>query len=178
MEVLKERESLQKKEAERIEVRKQKENKRIYLASPHMGGLEESFIKEAFDTNWIAPLGPNVNNFEKEVAEYVGIKDAAALISGTSAIHLAIKLLGIKEGDTVFCSDLTFAASCNPIMYEKATPVFIDSEYDSFNMSPTALKKAFQCYEKKGTLPKAVIVVHLYGQAANCLLYTSDAADD
>ena len=167
MEVLKERESLQKKEAERIEVTKQKENKRIYLASPHMGGLEESFIKEAFDTNWIAPLGPNVNNFEKEVAEYVGIKDAAALISGTSAIHLAIKLLGIKEGDTVFCSDLTFAASCNPIMYEKATPVFIDSEYDSFNMSPTALKKAFQCYEKKGTLPKAVIVVHLYGQAAN-----------
>ena len=132
-----------------------------------MGGLEESFIKEAFDTNWIAPLGPNVNNFEKEVAEYVGIKDAAALISGTSAIHLAIKLLGIKKGDTVFCSDLTFAASCNPIMYEKATPVFIDSEYDSFNMSPTALKKAFQCYEKKGTLPKAVIVVHLYGQAAN-----------
>ena len=132
-----------------------------------MGGLEESFIKEAFDTNWIAPLGPNVNNFEKEVAEYVGIKDAAALVSGTSAIHLAIKLLGIKEGDTVFCSDLTFAASCNPIMYEKATPVFIDSEYESFNMSPIALKKAFECYEKKGILPKAVIVVHLYGQAAN-----------
>ena len=115
MEVLKERESLQKKEDERIEVTEQKENKRIYLASPHMGGLEESFIKEAFDTNWIAPLGPNVNNFEKEVAEYVGIKDAAALVSGTSAIHLAIKLLGIKEGDTVFCSDLTFAASCNPM---------------------------------------------------------------
>ena len=156
MEVLKERESLQKKEAERIKVTEQKENKRIYLASPHMGGLEESFIKEAFDTNWIAPLGPNVNNFEKEVAEYVGIKDAAALISGTSAIHLAIKLLGIKEGDTVFCSDLTFAASCNPIRYEKATPVFIDSEYESFNMSPIAL-----------ILPKAVIVVHLYGQAAN-----------
>ena len=167
MEVLKERESLQKKEAKRIEVTKQKENKRIYLASPHMGGLEESFIKEAFDTNWIAPLGPNVNNFEKEVAEYVGIKDAAALVSGTSAIHLAIKLLAIKEGDTVFCSDLTFAASCNPIMYEKATPVFIDSEYESFNMSPIALKKAFECYEKKGILPKAVIVVHLYGQAAN-----------
>lgn len=167
MELLKEREVLQKKEAEFIEVTKQKENKRIYLASPHMGELEENFIKEAFDTNWIAPLGPNVNNFEKEVAEYVGIKDAAALISGTSAIHLAIKLLGIKEGDTVFCSDLTFAASCNPIMYEKAIPVFIDSEYDSFNMSPIALKKAFQCYEKKGTLPRAVIVVHLYGQAAN-----------
>ena len=152
MEVLKERESLQKKEAKRIEVTKQKENKRIYLASPHMGGLEESFIKEAFDTNWIAPLGPNVNNFEKEVAEYVGIKDAAALVSGTSAIHLAIKLLGIKEGDTVFCSDLTFAASCNPIMYEKATPVFIDSEYESFNMSPIALKKAFECYEKTGKI--------------------------
>ena len=170
MEVLKERKDLQKKEVGNIgvtEKNEKTENKRIYLASPHMGGLEESFIKEAFDTNWIAPLGPNVNNFEKEVAEYVGIKDAAALVSGTSAIHLAIKLLDIKEGDTVFCSDLTFAASCNPIIYEKATPVFIDSEYESFNMSPVALKKAFQCYEKKGALPKAVIVVHLYGQAAN-----------
>lgn len=156
MELLKER-GFTKKEAECIEVTEQKENKRIYLASPHMGGLEEIFIKEAFDTNWIAPLGPNVNNFEKEVAGYVGIKDAAALVSGTSAIHLAIKLLDIKEGDTVFCSDLTFAASCNPIMYEKAIPVFIDSEYDSFNMSPTALKKAFQCYEKREPYQKLLL---------------------
>ena len=150
-----------------MEALKTKVNKRIYLASPHMGALEKIFVNEAFDTKWVAPLGPNVNNFEKEVAEYVGAKHASALVSGTSAIHLAIKLLGIKEGDTVFCSDLTFAASCNPIMYEKATPVFIDSEYESFNMSPIALKKAFECYEKKGILPKAVIVVHLYGQSAN-----------
>ena len=155
---------------EAIKERKSKEvndNKRIFLASPHMGNLEKEFIKEAFDTNWIAPLGPNVNSFEKEVAQYVGIDNAAALISGTSAIHLAIKLLGIKEGDVVFCSDLTFAATCNPIIYEKATPVFIDSEYESLNMSPKALKKAFEVYEEKGIMPKAVIVVHLYGQAAN-----------
>ena len=141
--------------------------KKIYLASPHMGKLEREFVKEAFDTNWVAPLGPNVNNFEKEIAEYVGVKDAAALVSGTSAIHLAIKLLGIKSGDIVFCSSLTFAASCNPIIYENAEPVFIDSEYESLNMSPKALKKAFKYYEAKGKLPKAVIVVHLYGQAAN-----------
>ena len=155
---------------EAIKERKSKEvneNKRIFLSSPHMGNLEKEFIKEAFDTNWIAPLGPNVNSFEKEVAQYVGINNAAALISGTSAIHLAIKLLGIKEGDVVFCSDLTFAATCNPIIYEKATPVFIDSEYESLNMSPKALKKAFEVYEEKGIMPKAVIVVHLYGQAAN-----------
>ena len=156
MEAIKERES-----------KEVNENKRIFLSSPHMGNLEKEFIKEAFDTNWIAPLGPNVNSFEKEVAQYVGIDNAAALISGTSAIHLAIKLLGIKEGDVVFCSDLTFAATCNPIIYEKATPVFIDSEYESLNMSPKALKKAFEVYEEKGIMPKAVIVVHLYGQAAN-----------
>ena len=155
---------------EAIKERKSKEvneNKRIFLSSPHMGNLEKEFIKEAFDTNWIAQLGPNVNSFEKEVAQYVGIDNAAALISGTSAIHLAIKLLGIKEGDVVFCSDLTFAATCNPIIYEKATPVFIDSEYESLNMSPKAFKKAFDVYEEKGIMPKAVIVVHLYGQAAN-----------
>lgn len=143
------------------------ENKRIFLSSPHMGGLEKKFIKEAFDTNWIAPLGPNVDNFEKEVAQYVEIDNAAALVSGTSAIHLAIKLLGIKKGDMVFCSDLTFAATCNPIIYENATPVFIDSEYESLNMSPKALKNAFEFYEKRDIIPKAVIVVHLYGQSAN-----------
>lgn len=142
------------------------ENKRIYLASPHIGELEQVFVKEAFDTNWVAPLGPNVNNFEKELAEYVGIKHASALVSGTSAIHLAIKLLGIKAGDVVFCSSLTFAASCNPIIYEGAEPVFIDSEYESLNMSPIALKNAFEVYSAKGRLPKAVIVVHLYGQPA------------
>ena len=123
---------------EAIKERKSKEvneNKRIFLASPHMGNLEKEFIKEAFDTNWIAPLGPNVNSFEKEVAQYVGIDNAAALISGTSAIHLAIKLLGIKEGDVVFCSDLTFAATCNPIIYEKATLLILIGIYLIFFFS-------------------------------------------
>lgn len=143
------------------------EKKRIFLASPHMGGMEKEFIQQAFDTNWIAPLGPNVNNFEKEIAEYVGIKSAAALVSGTSAIHMAIKALGIKEGDRVFCSSLTFAASCNPVVYEKAEPVFIDAEPNSWNMSPIALEKAFIECEKEGNLPKAVVVVHLYGQSAD-----------
>ena len=118
-------------------------NKRVYLSSPHMGGKEESFVKEAFETNWVAPLGPNVNEFEKEVTSYVGAKAGLALSSGTSAIHLALKAVGVKEGDIVFCSSLTFAASCNPIMYEKAIPVFIDSEAESYNMSPKALEKSF-----------------------------------
>ena len=143
------------------------ENKRIYLASPHMGGMEQKFIQEAFDTNWVAPLGPNVNNFEKEVAEYVGTKDAAALVSGTSAIHLALKALGIKSGDRVFCTSLTFAASCNPIIYENGEPVFIDSEPQSWNMSPIALEKAFVKAKEENKMPIAVIVVHLYGQSAD-----------
>lgn len=143
------------------------EKKRIFLASPHMGGMEKEFVQEAFDTNWIAPLGPNVNNFEKEIEEYTGTKSAAALVSGTSAIHMALKALGIKEGDRVFCSSLTFAASCNPITYEKGEPVFIDSEPESWNMSPVALKKAFIECKKEGKLPKAVIIVHLYGQSAD-----------
>lgn len=142
-------------------------NKQIYLASPHMGGMEQEFVKEAFDTNWVAPLGPNVNNFEKEIAEYVGVKDAAALISGTSAIHLALKSLGIKSGDRVFCTSLTFAASCNPIMYEKGEPVFIDSEPESWNISSVALEKAFIKAKEENKLPIAVIVVHLYGQSAD-----------
>ena len=150
-----------------MEALKTKVNKRIYLASPHMGSLEKIFVNEAFDTNWVAPLGPNVNNFEKEVAEYVGAKHASALVSGTSAIHLAIKLLGIKPGDIVFCSSLTFAATCNPIIYEGAEPVFIDAEYKSLNMCPVALRNAFEAYSKKGKLPKAVIVVHLYGQSSD-----------
>lgn len=141
--------------------------KRIFLASPHMGGLEQKFIKEAFVTNWIAPLGPNVDMFEKEISELVGINDAAALSSGTSAIHLGLKCLGVGRGDTVFCSSITFAASCNPIVYEGAEPVFIDSESESWNMCPKALNKAFEASEKEGKLPKAVIVVNLYGQSAD-----------
>lgn len=133
--------------------------KRIYLSSPTMHGEEQEFIKEAFDTNWVAPLGPNVDSFEQELAAFVGIPCAAALSSGTAAIHLAVKLLDIKEGDTVFCPSLTFSATCNPVVYEKAVPVFIDSEPDTWNMSPAALRMAFEKYKR----PKAVICVHLYG---------------
>lgn len=138
------------------------ERKRIYLSSPTMHGKEQEFVKEAFDTNWVAPLGPNVNGFEKELAEYVGISHAAALDSGTAAIHLALKLAGVKEGDVVFVPTLTFSATCNPVVYEKAVPVFIDSEADTWNMSPEALERAFEKYPS----PKAVIVVHLYGTPA------------
>ncbi|WP_139906069.1 DegT/DnrJ/EryC1/StrS family aminotransferase [Clostridium thermarum] len=142
-------------------------NKKLYLASPHMGGMEAQFIKEAFDTNWIAPLGPNVDAFEREVAETVGVKATAALSSGTAAIHMALKVLGIGRGDIVFCSSLTFAASCNPIIYEGAEPVFIDSEPETWNMSPNALERAMEDYSREGRLPKAVIVVNLYGQSAD-----------
>lgn len=135
---------------------------RLLLASPQMSGLEMPYIQEAFDTNWIAPLGANVDGFERELAEWVSIDHAAALTSGTAAIHMALNALGVAEGDIVFCSSLTFSASANPIMYQHATPVFIDSEPDSWNMSPKALEKAFLHYR-----PKAVIVVHLYGQSAD-----------
>ncbi|TCL59430.1 dTDP-4-amino-4,6-dideoxygalactose transaminase [Kineothrix alysoides] len=138
------------------------ENKRIYLSSPTMHGKEQEFVKEAFDTNWVAPLGPNVNSFEKELAEYVNIPNAAALSSGTAAIHLALRLLGVKKGDIVFVPSLTFSATCNPIIYENATPVFIDSEEETWNMSPEALRKAYEKYPS----PKAVIIVHLYGTPA------------
>ena len=142
-------------------------NKRIYLSSPHMGGTEQKYVNEAFETNWIAPLGPNVNEFERVVANYVGAKDAAALTSGTAAIHLALKAVGGKKDDLVFCSSLTFAASCNPIIYEGAIPVFIDSEADSYNMSPKALEKAFKYCEEINKMPKAVVIVNLYGQSAD-----------
>ena len=138
--------------------------KRIFLASPHMSdeGYEKMYVKEAFDTNWIAPLGENVNKFEEELAEYVGTKHAAALSAVTAAIHMAFKALDVKEGDIVFCSDLTFSATANPITYQNATPVFIDSEKETWNMDPKALEKAFEKYPH----PKAVIVVHLYGTPA------------
>jgi dTDP-4-amino-4,6-dideoxygalactose transaminase len=142
-------------------------NNRIFLSSPHMGGQEMEFIKEAFRTNWIAPLGPNVDAFEREISELVGINSAAALSCGTAAIHMALRYLGVGVGDKVFCSTLTFAASCNPIIYEGAEPVFIDSEPTSWNMSPIALEKAFKEYEKNNEMPKAVIVVNLYGQSAD-----------
>lgn len=141
-------------------------NKRIFLSPPHMSGNEMKYIQEAFDTNWIAPLGPNVDAFEKEIASYVGVNDAVAVSSGTAAIHLALSLLGVTKGDKVFCSTLTFVASANPILYQGAEPVFIDSEPDTWNMSPEALKKAFIDALIVGKLPKAVIVVNLYGQSA------------
>ncbi|MGH2101183.1 DegT/DnrJ/EryC1/StrS family aminotransferase [Aerococcus urinaeequi] len=133
---------------------------KIYLASPHMSdeGFEREFVKEAFDTNWIAPLGHNVNEFENELSKMVGIDYALALDSGTSAIHLALKAAGVGEGDIVFCQSLTFSATANPIRYEKAIPVFIDSERVTWNMDPELLEQAFEKYA-----PKAVIVVHLYG---------------
>lgn len=141
----------------------------IFLASPHMSdeGYEQQFIKEAFDTNWIAPLGKNVTGFENEMTEKLGAKAAVALSAGTAAIHMALKSVGVKEGDIVFCQSLTFSATANPICYEKAVPVFIDSDRDSWDMDPKALEKAFEIYEKKGKLPKAVIVVHLYGLCAH-----------
>lgn len=132
-----------------------------------MGGEEEAYVKKAFDTNWIAPLGPNVDAFEKTVAEYTGIEHALALNSGTAAIHLALEVLGVRQGDTVFCSSLTFVASANPICYLGAKPVFIDSEPNTWNMCPDALEKAFLDASKQKKLPKAVIVVNLYGQSAD-----------
>ncbi|MGM7721165.1 DegT/DnrJ/EryC1/StrS family aminotransferase [Metabacillus sp. Hm71] len=131
-----------------------------------MSGNELKYIKDAFDSNWIAPLGPNVDEFEKEIANYVGVSEAVAVSSGTAAIHLALSLLEVKRGDKVFCSTLTFVASANPILYQGAEPVFIDSEPETWNMSPQALKRALDEASNDGNLPKAVIVVNLYGQSA------------
>jgi len=141
-------------------------NKKIWLASPHMSdeGYEMEYVQEAFDTNWVAPLGPNVNEFEKELADKVGSKHAAAMTSGTGAIHLALKAAGVGAGDIVFCPTLTFSATANPIIYQNATPVFIDSDYETWNMDPKALEAAF---EKYGDKVKAVLVVHLYGLSAD-----------
>jgi dTDP-4-amino-4,6-dideoxygalactose transaminase len=141
-------------------------NKKIWLASPHMSdeGYEMQYVQEAFDTNWVAPLGPNVNEFEKELAAKVGSKHAAAMTSGTGAIHLALKAAGVGEGDIVFCPTLTFSATANPIIYQNASPVFIDSDYETWNMDPKALEAAFKKY---GDKVKAVLVVHLYGLSAD-----------
>jgi dTDP-4-amino-4,6-dideoxygalactose transaminase len=140
---------------------------RIWLSSPHLGEEETAFVEDAFRTNWIAPLGPHVDGFERELADHVGIAHAAALSSGTAAIHLALILLGVRPGDTVFCSSLTFVGSCNPIVYCGAQPVFIDSEPGSWNMSPAALERAFEWASKAGRLPRCVILVNLYGQSAD-----------
>ena len=138
---------------------------KIWLSSPHMSdeGYEQEYIKEAFDTNWIAPLGPNVNGFEQELAAKVGAKHAAALSAGTAAIQMALKAVGVGQGDIVFCQDLTFSATANPIIYQNATPVFIDSNFETWNMDPGALEVAFEKYPEV----KAVLVVHLYGLSAD-----------
>jgi dTDP-4-amino-4,6-dideoxygalactose transaminase len=141
-------------------------NKRIYLSSPHMGHSEFGFVKEAFDTNWIAPLGPNVDGFEHDLETYTGSANAAVLSSGTAAIHLALIMLGVAAGDEVLCSSFTFSASANPICYQMATPVFVDSEADTWNIDPLALEAAIVDRIAKGKKPKALIMVHLYGMPA------------
>ncbi len=140
---------------------------RIYLSAPDLSGNEVKYVMNAFESNWIAPLGPNVDAFERMLSEKVGVTSALALSSGTAAIHLAIKYLNIHQGDEVFCSSLTFAGSCNPVCYEGGKLVFIDSEPESWNMSPLALERALEDSKKKNKLPKAVIVVNLYGQSAD-----------
>ena len=140
---------------------------RIYLSPPHMGGEELELVKEAFATNWIAPLGPHVDGFEAELAAYVGTPHAAALSSGTAALHLALRLLGVQPGDEVLCPAFTFSASANPIAYEGGKPVFIDSESTSWNMDPGLLREDLDACAARGRLPRAVIVVDLYGQSAD-----------
>jgi dTDP-4-amino-4,6-dideoxygalactose transaminase len=140
---------------------------KIWLSAPHMGGEEMKFVQEAFDTNWVSPVGPNINAFEEELAEYNGIAHCAALSSGTSAIHLALIILNVKQGDEVICSTFTFSGSCNPIVYQGAGPVFVDSEPDTWNMDPQLLEEAIVDRMKKtGKKPKAIILVHLYGMPA------------
>lgn len=142
-------------------------NKKIWLSSPHMGGNELKYIHEAFDENWVAPLGPNVNHFEADLEKYLSENvKVAALSAGTAALHLALIILGVKQGDEVICQSMTFSASANPIAYQGATPIFVDSEKDTWNMCPKALEQAIEDRLAKGRKPKAIIVVHLYGMPA------------
>lgn len=141
--------------------------KQILLSTPHMGSLEQEFVKEAFDTNWIAPVGPHVDAFEQEFCEVVGAKHAAAVTSGTAALHLALQLIGVGSGDEVFCSTLTFIATASPITYLGAKPVFVDSDRTSWNLNPDLFRKALDKRAKLGKLPKAVVIVHLYGQSCD-----------
>lgn len=142
-------------------------NSKIWLSSPHMGGTEQKYINEAFQDNWIAPLGPNVQGFEESLENYLGEhKKVAALSSGTAAIHLALVMAGVQQNDEVICQSFTFSASANPIAYQGATPVFVDSEPDAWNMCPKFLEAAIQDRIAKGKKPKAIILVHLYGMPA------------
>lgn len=146
---------------------------RIFLSPPHLGGAEFAFVEEAFRTNWIAPVGPHVDAFEREFCARFGFRHAAALASGTAALHLALRLAGVRAGDEVACSTLTFAASANPILYEQARPVFIDSEAASWNLDPELLESWLADRARSGRLPRAVVAVDLYGQCAD---YTRIAA--
>lgn len=140
---------------------------KLWLSSPHMGGRERDYVNQAFDTNWIAPLGPNVDGFEKDLENYLGNGvHVAALSSGTAALHLALIILGVRTGDEVICQSMTFSASANPIVYQGGIPVFVDSEQDTWNMSPEFLEEAIKDRISKGKIPKAIIVVHLYGMPA------------
>jgi len=141
-------------------------NTKIWLSSPHMGNREQEYVREAFETNWIAPLGPHVDGFERDLAAYTGAGHVAALSSGTAALHLALILLGVERGDEVICQSMTFSASANPIVYQGATPVFVDSEADTWNMDPALLEEAIKDRMARGTKPKAIIPVHLYGMPA------------
>lgn len=141
-------------------------NTKIWLSSPHMGGEEFSFVKEAFDTNWIAPLGPNVDGFEQDLVAYTGSGYAAALSSGTAALHLALIMIGVQPGDEVICQSFTFSATVNPIVYLGATPILVDSEPETWNICPLALEKAVVDRLAKGKKPKAILPVHLYGMPA------------
>ena len=157
---------LQRMRKNRLEMQKMG-NEKIYLSAPHMSGDEITYVKEAFDTNWVAPLGPNVEAFESETAKYVGVNGSLALSSGSAALHLAGYLLGVKRGTRVFCSSLTFAATVGAFFHEGVECVFIDSEPESWNMSPDALLHAFKNADKEGCMPSAVIIVNLYGQACD-----------
>ena len=139
---------------------------KIWLSSPHMGSAEFEYVRNAFETNWIAPLGPHVDGFEKQIQEYLNVGHAAALSSGTSALHLALIIAGIGVGDFVLCSSFTFSASANPIVYQGATPVFVDSETETWNMDPDLAEAAIQTLSAKGQMPRAMILVHLYGMPA------------
>ena len=142
------------------------DNKKIWLSSPHIGDNELKYVTEAFDLNWIAPVGPHLDKFEEKLSEISEGKFVAAVSSGTSAIHLALILLGVKNGDEVICSSFTFSASANPIVYQGANPIFVDSELETWNMNPEFLELAIKDRIEKGTKPKAIIVVHLYGMPA------------
>jgi dTDP-4-amino-4,6-dideoxygalactose transaminase len=140
---------------------------RLYLSPPHLSGLEIEYVKEAFSSNWVAPLGPMVDAFEAEIRAYTGARHSVAVSSGTSAIHLSLMLLGVSPGDEVICQSFTFAGSAFPIRYLDATPIFVDSEKTSWNMDPELLRDAIVDRIKRGRIPKAVMVVHLYGQSAD-----------